>query len=215
MIRLGEDQREGVERHRDEGLEDPAELRPDAMHAKDLPLHAEAAVDSSDLLAPLLQATAAPDLRASEVPPALSTPIHGVVIGELLAIADGGTVPLVRYPGQLGSAAARARTAADLHGAHVGAPLVLMFEQGDPLRPVVLGVLRERAGWPLPDAPAQVEVDADGQRMVVNAREQLVLRCGKASITLTKAGKVMIEGGYVLSRSTGVNRIEGGSVQLN
>ena len=43
----------------------------------------------------------------------------------------------------------------------------------------------------------------------------MVLRCGKASITLTKAGKVLIEGSYVLSRSTGVNRIKGGSVQLN
>jgi hypothetical protein len=62
---------------------------------------------------------------------------------------------------------------------------------------------------------AQVDVDADGQRLIVSAKEQLVLRCGKASITLTKAGKVLIEGSYVLSRSTGVNRLKGGSVQLN
>jgi hypothetical protein len=174
-----------------------------------------AAAESGDLLSPLLQAPAASDLRAPEVPPAPSTPIHGVVIGELLAIVDGGVVPLVRYPGQPGSTALRARTAVDLHGAHIGASVVLMFEQGDPLRPVVLGVLRERVGWPLPDAPAQVEVDADGQRMVVSASEQLVLRCGKASITLTKAGKVLVEGTYLLSRSSGVNRIKGGSVQLN
>lgn len=64
-------------------------------------------------------------------------------------------------------------------------------------------------------ASAQVEVDADGERMMVSAKEQLVLRCGKASITLTKAGKVIIKGSYVLSRSSGVNRIKGGSVQLN
>lgn len=51
--------------------------------------------------------------------------------------------------------------------------------------------------------------------MIVSAKEQLVLRCGKASITLTKAGKVLIKGSYVLSRSSGVNRIKGGSVQLN
>ena len=71
------------------------------------------------------------------------------------------------------------------------------------------------AGWPLAEAPAQVEVDADGERMIVSAKEQLVLRCGKASITLTKAGKVLIQGSYVSSRSTGVNRVKGGSVQLN
>lgn len=67
-------------------------------------------------------------------------------------------------------------------------------------------MLRGTSGWPI-DKPGQVEVDADRQRMVVTAREQLVLRCGKASITLTKAGKVLIEGSYVLSRSTGVNLI--------
>ena len=55
----------------------------------------------------------------------------------------------------------------------------------------------------------------DGQRLIVSAKEQLVLRCGKASITLTKAGKVLVEGTYLLSRSTGVNRVKGGSVQLN
>jgi hypothetical protein len=60
-----------------------------------------------------------------------------------------------------------------------------------------------------------VEIDADGARMVVSAREQMVLRCGKASITLTRAGKVLIQGSYVLTRSTGVNRVKGGAVQIN
>ncbi len=63
-----------------------------------------------------------------------------------------------------------------------------------------MGVLRGSAGWPLDEQPGQVEVDADGERLLVSAKEQLVLRCGKASITLTKAGKVLIEGSYLLSR---------------
>jgi hypothetical protein len=49
----------------------------------------------------------------------------------------------------------------------------------------------------------------------VHAKEQVVLKCGKASITLTKAGKVLIQGSYVLSRSSGINRVKGGSVQIN
>jgi phage baseplate assembly protein gpV len=109
----------------------------------------------------------------------------------------------------------RARTVVDLQGPHIGQPVVLMFEGGDPGRPIVIGVLREAQGWPLAEKPAQVEVDADGQRMIVSARDQLVMRCGKASITLTKAGKVLIQGSYVSSRSTGVVRIKGGSVHLN
>lgn len=178
------------------------------MKPDDLPPQADTVAGEQDLLAPLLRGAMAP---APDGP----APIHGVLIGELVALTEVGRQPLVRYPGQPGCAALPARSTVDLHGPHIGAPVVLMFDRGDPTLPIVTGVLRERAGWPLPDTPAQVEVDADGQRLVVSAREQLVLRCGKASITLTKAGKVLIEGSYVLSRSSGVNRIKGGSVQLN
>lgn len=142
-------------------------------------------------------------------------PLPGVVIGELLAIADEGRTPLVMYPGQPGTAALRSRTAIDLHGGHIGRAVVLMFERGEALLPIVIGVIRASDGWPLAEAPAQVDVDSDGERMVVTANKQLVLRCGKASITLTKEGKVLIQGTYVSSRSSGVNRINGGSVQLN
>jgi hypothetical protein len=69
--------------------------------------------------------------------------------------------------------------------------------------------------WTDPEQPGRIEVDADGERLIVTAREQLVLRCGDARITLTKAGKVLIEGKFVSSRSSGVNRIKGGSVQIN
>lgn len=151
--------------------------------------------------------------------PAPLTPpehIHGVVVGELLALASEDRRPLVTFPGQPTPGALPARTTVDLHGPHIGQAVTLMFERGDPARPIVTGVLREPlAGWPLEDPPAQVQVDTDGERLIVSAKEQLVLRCGKASITLTKAGKVLIEGNYLLSRSTGVNRIKGGSVQLN
>lgn len=141
--------------------------------------------------------------------------LPAVVVGELVALADAGRTALVLFEGQPGAAAVRARSVVDLHGPHIGQPVTLMFEQGDPARPIVTGVLRGAAGWPLPDAPAQVEVDANGERLVVSAKDQLVLRCGKASITLTREGKVLIQGAYVSSRSTGVNRVKGGSVQLN
>ena len=139
----------------------------------------------------------------------------GVVIGELIGMTNEGRTPLVLYPGQPGTAALFARTVVDLHDPHIGRQVVMMFEAGDPAKPIVLGVLREGEGWPLDEKPNQVEVDADGERMLVTAKEQIILRCGKASITLTRAGKVLIKGSYLLSRSAGVNRIKGGSVQLN
>ncbi len=58
-------------------------------------------------------------------------------------------------------------------------------------------------------------VHVDGKRVVLEGQEEVVLRCGEASITLTRNGKVVIRGKYLLSRSSGVNRILGGSVQVN
>jgi hypothetical protein len=49
----------------------------------------------------------------------------------------------------------------------------------------------------------------------LTAQEELVLECGKARISLRADGRVVIEGGYLLSRSTGVNKIMGGSVHIN
>jgi hypothetical protein len=140
--------------------------------------------------------------------------ITGVLVGELVAMTDDARTPLVLFPGQRGSAAVAGRSIVDLHGGHIGRSVVLTFEGGDAAKPIVLGVLHE-AGEPVQARPGSVTVDADGERMLVTAREQLVLRCGKASITLTKAGKVLIQGTYVSSRSSGVNRVKGGSVQLN
>src|SRR5262245_629245 len=101
----------------------------------------------------------------------------GVVIGELVAMTDEGCTVLVVYPGQPGSAALAARSVVDLHSPHIGSRVVLVFEGGDPAKPIVMGVLREGSGWPLAERPGQVQVDADGERLIINAKEQLVLRC--------------------------------------
>lgn len=63
--------------------------------------------------------------------------------------------------------------------------------------------------------PADLLAQVDGERVVIEGEKEIVLRCGESSITLTKAGKILIRGKYLLNRSTGVNRIMGGSVQVN
>ncbi len=84
-----------------------------------------------------------------------------------------------------------------------------MFERGDPHRPIIMGLLQP------PSARPAVQAETDGEKLVFSADKEIVLRCGEASITLTRAGKVLIRGAYLLSRSSGVNRIKGGSVQIN
>jgi hypothetical protein len=144
-----------------------------------------------------------------------SSTTGGVLVGELVGMTGHGHTPLVVFPGQPGSAAIAARSVVELHRTHVGKPVVLVFEGTDPEKPIILGVIRSADSWPLDRKPGQVEVDADGERLTLTAGTELVLRCGEASITLTKAGKVLIHGTYLSSRSSGVNRIKGGSVHIN
>jgi hypothetical protein len=67
-----------------------------------------------------------------------------------------------------------------------------------------------------PAPAAHIEtIKVDGKRVVIEGQEEVVLTCGESSITLTKAGKILIRGNYLVSRSNGVNRILGGSVQVN
>ena len=64
-------------------------------------------------------------------------------------------------------------------------------------------------------APAAPTPRDNPEELVVTAEKQLTLRCGESSITLTAAGKIIIRGKYIVSRSSGVQRIKGGSVQIN
>jgi Domain of unknown function (DUF6484) len=147
--------------------------------------------------------------------PAAAARIDGIRIGRLVGFAENGAIPLVMYAGQPGTGALRARATFDIHSGHLDRDLALMFDDSDPSRPIVIGCLHEPGARVFSDSGDQVDVDADGQRLVVTAKNQIVLRCGKASITLTKEGKVIIQGAYVSSQSSGVMRIGGGSVQIN
>jgi hypothetical protein len=138
----------------------------------------------------------------------------GMFIGELIGFRDTVS-PLVSFEAPKRGLAVPARTTVDVRSDHVGHQVVLVFEGGNPDKPIIMGVIRQPDAWPLDEKPATVEVDADGERLIVTAKHELTLRCGKASITLTQAGKVLINGTYVSSRSSGVNRIKGGSVQIN
>lgn len=138
--------------------------------------------------------------------------IDGVVVGTLEGF-DGDGTPLVDFPLNPEAAPLAARTTVALAQAHVGQDVALLFEQANPRYPLVIGRMWVPAEEP-PDAPrAQARVDEE--RLVFTAKREIVLQCGDASLTLTRAGKVLIRGAFVLTDASGVNRIRGGSVQIN
>lgn len=140
--------------------------------------------------------------------------MDGVVIGVLAGFDENG-IPLVVFPGNQSDSGIGALSSTNLTKDDVGTQVALLFEQGDPKRPLIIGRIRHPIEISQSDAKSLVSAEVDKERIVFDAEKEIVLRCGKASLTLTKAGKILLRGAYVLSRSSGVNRIKGGSVQIN
>ena len=142
---------------------------------------------------------------------AVTARLHGFDLGDRPLLTG---LPGLRYE----IVAARSTTA--LRRAQVGATVLVLCENGDVRKPIVVGVLQDRPvaeSVPAsPDLRSQlVSVRADDDCLVLSAERQIVLECGAASITLTRAGKVLINGTYVLSKSSGYNKLKGAAVDIN
>jgi len=153
-----------------------------------------------------------------------------IIIGTLSGINDDGQ-PLVQYHNGVPSKTFAALTTQALTNKQIGRQVALLFANGDPESPVIMGLIHsplqdmlETFGNSNNSQKEEIELHAehkiddvqvDGERIVLKGKKEIVLKCGEASITLTRSGKVLIRGKYLLNRSSGVNRIMGGSVQVN
>ena len=142
-----------------------------------------------------------------------ATQLDGVVIGVLMSFTEAG-LPLVAFPGNQSETGIAAHSTTIFKPDDIGCQVALLFEGGDPQRPIVIG----RMQYPqdiVQQRQQTMSAELDDERLEFKAGKEIVLRCGKSSITLTRAGKILIKGEYLSSHSTGVNRIKGGSIQLN
>jgi hypothetical protein len=169
------------------------------------PLEEDATLDASDLLR----------AGSAVLSEARGVPSGGVATGRLHGF-DLDDQPLVSGLAELPGEVVHARTTIHLMQQMAGSDVVVVFERGDPRRPIIIGVLQERAiARDCEEKRRLISIDADNDRYVVSAEREIVLRCGDASITLTRAGKVIIKGNYILSRSTGYNKIKGAAIDIN
>ncbi len=136
--------------------------------------------------------------------------LPGVLVGRFVALRNSKE-PLVDFPSNTSGELVTARSLVPVTEGETDREVVLVFEDGDPTKPIIVGLL-QTASTQTTNSPS---VRLDDEALVFSAKKEVVIQCGKASITLTSAGKVLIRGAYVLSRSSGVNRIKGGSVQIN
>jgi hypothetical protein len=86
-----------------------------------------------------------------------------------------------------------------------GQTVVLMIDRSRGAAPILLGVLQ-------PLSPSSPEPE---RRLELEAQDEIVLRCGEASVVLRRNGRIVVRGVYVETRARGVNRIKGGSVSIN
>jgi hypothetical protein len=107
-----------------------------------------------------------------------------------------------------------ARTTVALGPAQVGREVLVCFA-GKENTPVVVGLVVEPGDQPSAADGPSVDLTIDRRRIVLDARQEVVLRCGKASIRLTADGKVEVQGADVVSSARRTNRIRGGAVKIN
>ena len=123
----------------------------------------------------------------------------------------------------------------------IGARVVIAFTGSEP---VILGFIHSPLEWLLAKTEGAERPEADhvppnayvdGKRVVFEAKEEVVLQCGEASIALTQSGKqaqitircgeasltlnpdgkIMIRGTHIVNRSDGVNRLLGSAITFN
>ena len=134
--------------------------------------------------------------------------IDGVVIGVLIGFDAG--LPLVVFPGNPQETAIVARSLTELTSAMIGAEVALLFQEGDPGRPLIVGRIVDPAR-----KSSTPHVVRDGERVIITGDERIELRCGKATIIMEKDGHITIRGTYLVSHASAANRIRGGSINLN
>lgn len=141
-------------------------------------------------------------------------------VGRVVSTAAAGL--RVDYPGNPAGHPLPARLLTQIpEGAvAVGSSVLLLFEDGDPALPIVVGLLPSAtphldAVLELPRSAEPMEARLDGARVVLEGRDEVVLRCGKASITLHRNGQVEVRGVNVKTEARQVNRIRGGKVEIN
>jgi hypothetical protein len=139
-----------------------------------------------------------------------------VIIGRLIEF-DAQKNPIIEINHGNQKQICRARSCVKLSAVQLGADVILVMTSEN--NPIITGVIEtEPVEVELKQATVftpQNTLAINGQLLNLKATECIRIECGEASITLTKEGKITIKSKHILSRAKKVNRIQGGSVELN
>lgn len=148
----------------------------------------------------------------------------GMLIGQLIAI-DSENRPVVSFFGCNEPCVAQVLSGvlviAEINKAELPMSVLLAVSAIDVDSPIVLGKIDSC----VTQAPKMYDVElpargkrhikVDGEHVVLEAKKELTLTCGKSSITLNKNGKVVIKGIDLVNRAARSNKLKGASVNIN
>jgi Domain of unknown function (DUF6484) len=145
-----------------------------------------------------------------------------VCIGRIVEITADGRV-LVDFPENRGRRPVESRFVALASSplddrSLAGTSVLIVFEDANPRLPIILGPVSERisAGAQAPGRRAIVkQSEPDGSSAILEAKEEVLLRCGESSLSMRKDGKIVLKGRTIVSRASRANKIRGASVAIN
>jgi hypothetical protein len=163
----------------------------------------------------------AENIRELEIP----KQIEGVRVGKIVNLDESGQA-FVDFPGNMqGPISARFTNSIKpgmlQKSVSADRDVLLVFENNDPELPIIIDTLYSLVDEITESSTIALETESpkdvliDGKRVTFDAKEEIVLRCGEASIVLRNDGKVVIKGKNILSRSQAMNKIKGGAVHIN
>jgi len=155
----------------------------------------------------------------------ISRQIEGIRVGKIVNMDESGQA-FVDFPGNTQGPVSARFTNSIKPGmlrkvVSADRDVLLVFENNDPELPIIIDTLYSLVDEITESSTIALEAEKpkdvliDGKRVTFDAKEEIVLRCGEASIVLRNDGKVVIKGKNILSRSHGMNKIKGGAVHIN
>jgi hypothetical protein len=153
-----------------------------------------------------------------------SADFAGARLGHLVGLNPEG-LPLVSFEGALAPGVVARVARSDVPPSESELQrrpaVVLMFEDGDPALPIIVGIVRPGFARPaieagvVPASDAGRTVEVNGKALVFEGQDEIVFRCGLGSLTIRANGHIVVKGTRLVSRASETNRIRGASVQIN
>ena len=157
------------------------------------------------------------NVKALRLPPHALAP--NVMIGTVCAVQNG--LPTVQCSGSENQYILHRSLQHPLGSGTptVGTQVLFICEDRQRSKAILIGVLVNLEPMPrehtFETAARKTCAQIDGQQVVLEAEQEIVLRCGKGSLTLTADGRIVMKGVEITSRAQRTHKIRGAVVNIN